>query len=279
MISTTSRPGLAASRSISSGLRTVRWDVFSDRYTVGGSLGNSAIARSIVASSSCVPSSSAAASANHSFGGRGGSERNRASASYPTGWRVVRSTIGWTWIARPSPATNRWISAARARIRWSSISSRRSCDDSSSTIPSTTSADTLARPLATRWIESTISSPRGALDEVADRAGAEHLQDRRAVLERRQRDHPGARRGADDLAGRPGPAAGRHAHVDERHVGLLALGERDGLVRVGGGADERERGLLRQERGQGVAERGLVVGQQDAHMRVAAQGKGGAHGG
>ena len=73
--------------------------------------------------------------------------------------------------------------------------------------------------------------------------------------------------------------AGRHAHVDERHVGLLALGERDGLVRVGGGADERERGLLLQERGQGVAERRLVVGQQDAHMRVAAQGKGGAHGG
>ena len=218
-----------------------------------------------------MPSSSAAASANHSSGGRSGSERNRASASNPTGSRVLRSTIGWTWIESPSPATNRWISArAGTRSCSSSISSRRSCDDSSSTIPSTTSADTLARPLGDAMDRVDDLLGRGALDEVADRAGAEHLEDRRAVLERRQRDHSGAGRGARDLAGRAGPAAGRHAHVDERDVGQLALGER-----------RRPRPRRRRRRrarawapARGASdrasrERRLVVGHQDADMRVA----------
>jgi hypothetical protein len=79
---------------------------------------------------------------------------------------------------------------------------------------------------------------RAAFDQVADRAGSEHLQDRGAVFERGERDHARVGRHSDDLPGSPRSAAGRHAHVDQCHIGLPRSGELDRLVRVAGLAYE-----------------------------------------
>ena len=108
---------------------------------------------------------------------------------------------------------------------------------------------------------------RRALHEVADGAGAEHLEHRGAVLERGQRDHAGVGRDADDLARRARAAAGRHAHVDDRDVRSAGVGELDRLVRVAGLADQDQALLVRQQVGERTAQGRLVVGDQDTDRR------------
>ena len=66
--------------------------------------------------------------------------------------------MGWNTMESPSPAMNRSISPRRASRCSSSISSLRSWEVSSCTIPPTTSGDRLVPPAITRSMELTISS-------------------------------------------------------------------------------------------------------------------------
>ncbi len=108
----------------------------------------------------------------------------------------------------------------------------------------------------------------GALHEVADRSRAEHLQDRGPVFERRERDHPRIGRDALDLPRGARAAPGGHLHVDEGHVGALTRCEIDGFIGVRGSADEQDVVLLGEEVGEGAAERGFVVGDEDTDARA-----------
>jgi primosomal protein N' len=84
---------------------------------------------------------------------------------------------------------------------------------------------------------------RRALDEVADDAGAQHVEHGPAVLVRREGDDLRLRRDLADLAGRARTASGRHLDVDERDLGMLDLGEADGLVGVAGRPDDLHPGI------------------------------------
>ncbi len=173
-----------------------------------------------VASSSCTPSASETASANHSFGGRdaaSGEPRQRLDPDGRFGLEARRSA-GRPSI-RPSPATNRSISLRRASTCSRSASSRRSCFVSSATMPEITSADRLAPPGHDLLDRTDDLLARRALHQVADGAGAQHLEHGRAVLERGERDHPRVGRSARDLSRRSWSAARRHRDVDQRHVG------------------------------------------------------------
>src|SRR6185436_10800073 len=72
---------------------------------------------------------------------------------------------------------------------------------------------------------------RAALEQIPDRTGFEHLQDRRPVMMRGERDHLGLRRAVPDLTRGMQPAA-RHAHVDEGNVRALAVRGLDGARRI-----------------------------------------------
>jgi hypothetical protein len=220
-----------------------------------------------VDSSSWVPSSSAAASANHSFGGRGGSDR-LAGGQVDDGLDVDREAL-----PGDEPLDLGGAGADPLQFDLLPPQLRRQLEDDVVHHVRRHARAAVGDPVDR--VDDVVACR--ALDEIADGAGAEHLEHRRAVLERRQRDHPRPWGVPDDLPCRPRAASRRHAHVDERDVGLFPLGERHRFVRVGRRADEGERGLLREQRGERFAKRGLVVGEEDAHMRIAAQGKRGAH--
>ena len=177
------------------------------------------------------------------------------------------STIGWNDHARrprrPRTARSRRGEPDLARC---SISSRRSCEASSCTIPPITSVGQARAAVATPSRSSrAISSAGGALDQVADRAGAEHLEHRGPVLERRERDHPGVGRDPDDLARRSRPAARRHLHVDQRDVrAARSRRARSPRRRRPRCPPAPDRVLVREEVGEGDAQGRLVVGDQDA---------------
>jgi hypothetical protein len=98
-----------------------------------------------------------------------------------------------------------------------------------------------------------------ALHEVADRARLEHLEHAPAVFERRERDDPGARAVEPHLTRHARSAAGRHPHVHERDVGTLPARDRDGLLGVGGGADQLEMALGRDQVPEHLTQRRLVL--------------------
>ena len=169
---------------------------------------------------------------------------------------------------RPSPSVKRRISWRRASNSSRSISSRRSWLASSATIPPTTSLDRLVPPSATRRIERTISSapvpftryptaPARSISRTVGRSSNAESAITRVSGEMRWILPRGAC-----------PASGGHLHVDERHVRALARGQVDGLVGVGGGPDEEDMVFLREEVGEGAAQRGFVVGDEDADARA-----------
>jgi hypothetical protein len=119
-----------------------------------------------------------------------------------------------------------------------------------------------------------------ALDQVADGAGPEHLQDVGSVLVRGQSDHPCAGRHARDASSRVRPAPFGHADVHERDVRQVRSGDPDRLLRVGGRADQLDPLLVAEELREGHAESGLVVRQEDAdRVAVATQMQDGSVGG
>ena len=131
-------------------------------------------------------------------------------------------------------------------------------------MPPTTSSERLVPPCGDPADRSQDVLGGGPLDEVADAPGAEHLEDRRTILERGERDHAGAGGQPLDLPRGPGAAARGHLDVEQRDVGLLPLREGDRLVRVGGRPHEEDPLLLGEELGQGPAQGWLIVGHQDA---------------
>ena len=51
--------------------------------------------------------------------------------------------------------------------------------------------------------------------------------------------------------------------VEDRHVGTFAGDDADGFLPVGGGCRDRDAGLEIEQRGDGFAEKGLVIGEHD----------------
>ena len=102
----------------------------------------------------------------------------------------------------------------------------------------------------------------GSFDEIADRAGSEHLQHAGPVFVGREGDHPGLEGSDPDLARRPRASAGGHLHVQQGNVRMFAQRELDRLLGVLGDADELERLLGLDELGKGGKNDRLVVRHQ-----------------
>jgi hypothetical protein len=99
----------------------------------------------------------------------------------------------------------------------------------------------------------------GALHEVADGTGPQHLEHARAVFIRGEGDHPGPGRHPRDAASRVRPTALRHPDVDEGDIGQVRLGDPDRLLGIRRRADQLDPFLMAEELRECDPEARLVV--------------------
>ena len=98
-----------------------------------------------------------------------------------------------------------------------------------------------------------------SLDQVAHRAGVEHLHHAGAIFVGREGDHPCIGERPPHLAGHPRSAAAGHLHVHQRDVRPGGVAALDRLVRVGRRPDELEVGLVLDQGTEGVTQWLLVL--------------------
>ena len=104
----------------------------------------------------------------------------------------------------------------------------------------------------------------GALHEVSDGASLQHLEDDPAVLVSGERDDARIRRASADLPRGTRAAPRRHLHVEQRDVRSEPLGEIDRFLRVAPRSDEIEGAVALDQLAHRVAERGLVLSNEDS---------------
>src|SRR6476646_2993145 len=105
----------------------------------------------------------------------------------------------------------------------------------------------------------------GVLQQIADGAGAQRLDDPLPVHERGQDDHLDAGSLGRDPAGRLDASDAGHREVHEHDVGSLLDAERDGCLAVADGADDLEIGMRTEQRHEPVSDDGVVVDDCDAY--------------
>ncbi len=210
-------------------------------------------------------------------------ERMCASSTATPGWWRAASVTAWNGVcATPTSESSGWRSIT-------SLSTSRTATLSSTTStligsPSTTggaagaSAD-LARAAGERLAQRGQElGGRRALEQVARRAGGQHLAHGRRVRGARERHHDGPRAALGHGLRDDDPAAARHVHVEQQQAGLV-LGHRgDRGLRGRRLGDHLEVGLLGEHRAHHAAHRVVVVGQHHARrlgegLRVGAGGR------
>src|SRR5580765_544212 len=107
-----------------------------------------------------------------------------------------------------------------------------------------------------------------SLHEVGPGARSDHRADVVKVVVGREGDELRARAHLGDLASGPRPAASGHADVQQRDVRLFPRCDRDGLVGVASGPDDRDLLVVIEQRGQRVTDALLVIGDHHPDHRL-----------